>query len=131
MCALQRRTHGVDIANALEGVIHASEALLRRLFLPQRTQSPYGQATTTAPGTHNDDVLYLLVWVVGGVDELHRVAAERLGARRLVGVGVNGDDLTRASLAQAHDHCQTHAAQACSAVGACCNSSMVRYRDAV
>src|SRR5690606_11189004 len=83
--AFQRGAHDVDVADALEAVVHA----------------PAGQA---------DDDLLDGFGVVLGVDAVG--GAEDLGQRELVGVGVHGDDAPGPRLARALDHGQADAAQA-------------------
>jgi hypothetical protein len=91
--ALQRRAHKVSVTNALKGVVNTTKAF---------------------PCSHsNDNILYLLAFVLGGlrVDELNR----RENLFRLVvlgGVGVDSDDTRRASLLQSKNDSKTYSSQA-------------------
>src|SRR5690606_14805106 len=83
--ALQRRAHHLDVADALEAVVHA-------------------------PASHPDDhlldrlVVVLRVDAVGGAEVARELELGR--------VGVDGDDAAGPGLAGTLDHCQADAAQA-------------------
>ena len=83
VAALQRGTHHVHIANALEAELHA------------------------AVGEFDDDVLNRLVMVFG-VDAIG--CAHQLGQTKLARVGVNADDASGLGLPRPLDHGQTNAA---------------------
>src|SRR5690606_14080705 len=83
--ALQGGAHDVDVADALEAVVHA-------------------------PARHADDDLLDGFGVVLGVDTVG--GAEDFRQRELVGIGVHGDDAPRPRLARALHHGQADAAQA-------------------